>query len=49
MQLEQYRDKLRSFLSTQVNIKHKSDGEGRIEISYYSEDDLERLLELVLD
>ena len=49
MQLEQYRDKLRSFLSTQVKIKHKSDGEGRIEISYYSEDDLERLLELVMD
>jgi ParB family chromosome partitioning protein len=49
MQLEQYRDKLRSFLSTQVKIKHKSDGEGHIEISYYSEDDLERLLELVLD
>jgi ParB family chromosome partitioning protein len=49
MQLEHYRDKLRSFLSTQVKIKHKSDGEGRIEISYYSEEDLERLLELVLD
>ena len=49
MQLESYRDKLRSFLSTQVKIKHKSDGEGHIEISYYSEDDLERLLELVLD
>lgn len=49
LQLEAYRDRLRSFLSTQVKIKHKSDGEGRIEISYYSEEDLERLLELVLD
>ena len=49
MQLEQYRDKLRSFLSTQVKIKHTPDGEGHIEISYYSEDDLGRLLELVLD
>lgn len=49
LQLESYRDKLRSYLSTQVNIKHKADGEGRIEISYYSEEDLERLLDLVLD
>jgi len=49
LQLEAYRDRLRSFLSTQVKIKHKSDGEGHIEISYYSEEDLERLLELVLD
>jgi ParB family chromosome partitioning protein len=49
LQLESYRDRLRSFLSTQVKIKHKSDGEGHIEISYYSEEDLERLLELVLD
>ncbi len=49
LQLEAYRDKLRSFLSTQVKIKHKSDGEGHVEISYYSEEDLERLLELVLD
>lgn len=49
LQLESYRDKLRSHLSTQIKIKHKSDGEGRIEISYYSEEDLERLLELILD
>jgi ParB family chromosome partitioning protein len=49
LQLEAYRDRLRSFLSTQVKIKHTSDGEGHIEISYYSEEDLERLLELVLD
>ena len=49
LQVESYRDKLRSHLSTQVNIKHKSDGEGRIEIAYYSEEDLERLLDLVLD
>lgn len=49
LQLESYRDKLRSHLSTQIKIKHKSDGEGRLEISYYSEEDLERLLELILD
>jgi ParB family chromosome partitioning protein len=49
LQLEDYRDRLRSRLSTQIKIKHKSDGEGRIEISYYSEEDLERLLELIID
>ncbi len=48
LQLEVYRDKLRSYLSTQVKIKHRADGEGRIEISYYSEEDLERILDLVL-
>ena len=47
LQLESYRDRLRSRLSTQVKIKHKKDGEGRIEISYYSPEDLERLLELL--
>ncbi len=49
LQLDRYRDQLRSRLSTQIKIKHKSDGEGRIEISYYSEEDLERLLELLID
>ena len=47
LQLGEYRGRLRSRLSTQINIKHKSDGEGRIEISYYSEEDLERILELI--
>jgi ParB family chromosome partitioning protein len=47
LQLEEYRSRLRSRLSTQINIKHKSDGEGRIEISYYSAEDLERILELI--
>lgn len=49
LQLASFRDKLRSHLSTQVKIKHKSDGEGRVEIAYYSEEDLERLLDLILD
>ena len=38
--------RLRNHLSTQVRIRHRSDG-GRIEIDYYSNDDLERLLELL--
>jgi ParB family transcriptional regulator, chromosome partitioning protein len=47
LQVEEYRNRLRSRFSTQVQIRHKSDGEGRIEISYYSQDDLERLIEIL--
>jgi ParB family chromosome partitioning protein len=48
LQVDDYRSKLRSRFSTQVQITHKSDGEGSIEISYYSEEDLERLVELMM-
>jgi ParB family chromosome partitioning protein len=48
LQLDEFRNRLRSRFSTQVQIRHKSDGEGRIELSYYSEEDLERLMELLL-
>jgi len=49
LQLEDYRSKLRSRFSTQVKITHKTDGEGTIEVSYYSEEDLERLVELMME
>ena len=49
LQVKQYTNRLRSRLSTQVRIKHKKDGSGRIEIDYYAREDLERLLELLLD
>ncbi|PSQ64555.1 MAG: chromosome partitioning protein ParB [Bacteroidetes bacterium QH_1_61_8] len=49
LQLEEYRSKLRSRFSTQVQITHKKDGEGTIEVSYYSEEDLERLVELMTE
>jgi len=48
LQVDDYRSKLRSRFSTQVQITHESDGEGSIEISYYSEEDLERLVELMM-
>lgn len=48
LELERYIDRLRSRLSTQVHIKHKSDTSGgKIEITYYSADDLERLIEML--
>ena len=49
LQLDDYRDQLRSRLGTQVKINHKADGEGAIEITYYSEEDLERLIELIAE
>ena len=49
LQLDDYRSKLRSRFSTQVQITHKKDGEGTIEVSYYSEEDLERLVELMME
>jgi ParB family chromosome partitioning protein len=48
LQLDDFRSKLRSRFSTQVQINHTSDGEGSIEISYYSAEDLERLVELMM-
>ncbi len=47
LQFEELRDRLRSRFSTQVQIQHQKDGEGKIEISYYSEEDLNRLVELL--
>lgn len=47
LQVEEYTSRLRSRLSTQVKIRQKGSG-GHIEIEYYSNDDLERLVELLL-
>jgi len=41
-------DKLRARFSTQVALRQKKDGGGTIEIAYYSDEDLERLMELLL-
>ena len=49
LQLDDFRSKLRSRLSTQIQINHKKDGEGTIELAYYSEEDLERLVDLVME
>lgn len=49
LQLDEYRKQLRSHFSTQIQIRHKSDDEGRIEISYYSAEDLERIMDLLTE
>ncbi len=44
--IRHYEDKLRSFLGTQVKI-HQGKRRGKIEIEYFSPDDLERILNLL--
>jgi ParB family chromosome partitioning protein len=46
--LNQVEVELLSRLNTKVRVKPKSHDTGTIEISYYSQDDLERILEIIL-
>ena len=47
--IQNFASKLRAHLSTQVHIKHKTNSEGgKIEIEYYADEDLERLMELII-
>lgn len=39
-------DKLKEIMGTKVSINHKKGGKGKIEIEYYSQEELERILEL---
>lgn len=39
-------DKIKKIMGTKVNIKKKSNNNGRIEIEYYSTEELERIIEL---
>ncbi|MGI6680637.1 MAG: ParB/RepB/Spo0J family partition protein [Bdellovibrionota bacterium] len=41
-------DLLRQKLGTRVNIKHQKNGKGKVEIEYYSEDELERVVQVIL-
>lgn len=49
LELQVYADKLRTQYGTKINIRHQpADSTGKIEVDYYSVDDLERLMELLL-
>jgi len=48
LQIRNYEDQLRRRLGTQVRIRHRSGRGGRIEIAYFSDEELERLLSLLL-
>ena len=43
---EKIAEQLKEVLGTKVSLNHKKGGKGKIEIEYYSKDELERLLEL---
>ena len=43
---ENAENKLKTIMGTKVNIRNKSNHKGKIEIEYYSLDELERLMEL---
>ena len=48
LEIEGFEDRLREVVATQVAIRHRADGGGKIEIAYYSEVDLERVIERLL-
>ena len=41
------KEKLQSYFDTKVNINFKKDNKGKIEIEYYSEEDLQRILDMM--
>ena len=46
-----YRDleeKMKSIIGTKVSINRKNNGKGRIEIEYYSNDELERIIDMIM-
>ena len=50
LQIEAFEDRLRSHVSSRVQIKHRvSDGGGVVEVAYYSIDDLERVVNRLSD
>ena len=44
---QQIEDKLKSIMGTKVIINRKDKNKGRIEIEYYSQEELERLIEMM--
>ena len=39
---------MKSIMGTKVNINAKANGKGKIEIEYYSEEELERIYDLMM-
>lgn len=44
-----FEEKLKSVMGTKVNINHKGKGKGRIEIEYYSADEFDRIVEMIME
>ena len=41
-------EKLKTKIGTKVNVKHKANGKGRIEIEYYSDEELEHIFDMIM-
>ena len=48
LEVEAIASRLREKLSTQISVRHRGADGGRIEIAYYSPDDLDRIVEAIL-
>ena len=44
---KRYEESLKNIMGTKVNINHKKKGKGKIEIEYYSQEDFERIIEII--
>ena len=47
MVYKQYEEKMKVLMGTNVSINHKTRDKGKIEIEYYSQDELERIMEMM--
>jgi ParB family chromosome partitioning protein len=45
---DELEEKMKAALGTKVSINRKSDKKGKIEIEYYSMEELERLMEIIM-
>ena len=45
---EEIENKIKEIVGTKVKVNHKPNGKGKIEIEYYSDKELERLLDLFM-
>lgn len=44
-----FEEKLKSVMGTKVKINHKGKGKGRIEIEYYSSDEFDRIVDMIME
>ena len=47
MVYKQYEEKMKVLMGTKVSINYKTRDKGKIEIEYYSQDELERIMEMM--
>lgn len=45
---EDLEEKIKNIVGTKVHVNHKSNGKGKIEIEYYSDNELERIFDLLM-